>query len=107
MQYRVAILTTLVAVATASSAARADVTVYLERHGATLAAGRDNAAAGTSSLVWSRGLRGVRIPAFNGGERTWARVVQCVRDGFAPFAVDVVDERPADGDYAMIVVGGR
>ncbi len=107
MQYRVAVLASMVAVASGGAVARADMTIYLERHGATVTAGRDDAARGTSSLVWSRGLRGVRVPAFNGGERTWAQVVQCVRDGFAPFAVEIVDQRPADGDYVMIVVGGR
>jgi hypothetical protein len=107
MQYRVAVLASSLATAIAAAPAHAGVTVYLEAHGAALTAGQDDAAAGVSSLLWGRGLRRVQVPAFQGGERTWAKVVACVRDGFARFDVDIVDDPPAGDDYTMIVVGGR
>jgi hypothetical protein len=33
-------------------------------------------------------------------------MIDCVRDGFGDFAIDIVDTRPARGDYIMVVVGG-
>jgi len=50
---------------------------------------------------------GVEIPAYRGGDRTWSAVVACVQRQYAPFAVDVVDRRPASGEYITAVIGGR
>jgi len=49
----------------------------------------------------------VRIPRFGGGDRAWAGIVACVREHYAPFQVDVVDQKPARGEFITAVVGGR
>lgn len=82
------------------------VTLYLNADGGTLTAGWDDASADVSSLVERVG-DAVTIPRYRGGARRWRRVVECVRDGYAAFDVDVVTERPAAGPYVMVMVGGR
>jgi hypothetical protein len=78
----------MVLVASVARAHAAPVTVFLDRHGQV----RDD---------------GVEIPRFGGGDRTWNAVVACVREHYAPFAVDIVDEQPARGHYITAVIGGR
>jgi hypothetical protein len=82
------------------------VTLYLNGGGGVVTAGWDDSAQDTSSIVYNVGER-VKVPAWGGGRRKWAAVAACVRDRFADFAVDVVTDRPARGDYIMIMVGGR
>jgi hypothetical protein len=72
-----------IAVVAAATPARADVTVYLDRHG-------DDA-----------------VSEFGGGTHPWRAMVACVRQHFAPFAVEVVDRRPPRGHYITAVIGGR
>ena len=82
------------------------VRVYLNRDGATLRGGFDDPRAGTSSIA-SEGDGGrLAVPPFAGSDRAWRSTVACVQKHFAPFAVDIVDERPTSGAYSMIVVGG-
>jgi Matrixin len=78
----------LVVVIAAAAPARAAVTVFLDRDGFVTDDGID-------------------IPRFGGGTRTWNGVVACVKRQYAPFAVDFVDDRPADGTFITAVVGGR
>src|SRR3954470_4353127 len=78
----------LVLATAARAQAAAPVTVFLERHGTVTE-------------------DGVEIPAFGGGDRTWNAVVACVRQQYAPFAVDIVQQRPARGHFITAVVGGR
>ena len=66
------------------------MTVYLDRHGRTVDIGGDS----------------VAIPKFGGGDRTWAAIVGCVKQHYAPFNVDVVDTRPKSGTYITALVGG-
>lgn len=82
------------------------VRVYLNRDGATLRGGFDDPRAGTSSIAAEGDGGRLTVPPFAGSDRAWRRTVQCVQQHFAPFAVDIVDERPASGAYSMIVVGG-
>ena len=84
------------------------VTVYLRRDGGTLTAGWDDSRRDVSSIAW-QGEDGesVTIPKWRGGDRRWKRVVACVRERFAPFAVDIVERRPASGDYVIVMVGGN
>jgi hypothetical protein len=86
---------------------RSAVTVFLDGGGAVLRPGYDDGAAGRSSLVASRGLDRLEVPAFAGGADAWDAIVGCVRSGYADFAVDLVDRRPSGGDYITIVIGGR
>ncbi|MFN0245618.1 MAG: hypothetical protein ACKV2T_01835 [Kofleriaceae bacterium] len=50
---------------------------------------------------------GDAIPPFGGGARAWSAIRACVAKHYAPFAIDVVDEKPRTGDYITVVVGGR
>jgi hypothetical protein len=47
------------------------------------------------------------IPRFGGGDRAWAATVACVREHFAPFQVDIVEQRPRGSDFITAVVGGK
>ncbi len=80
--------------------------VYLNREGATLAAGIDDASKNHSSLVRSAKHKYVAVPAFEGTPAQWNTIVECVRDRFAPFAVSVVDQRPIEPGYIMAMMGG-
>jgi hypothetical protein len=100
-------LTLVLAHPAAAAAEPGAVTVFLNGGGALLRAGRDRSSEDRSALLYARGLAEMEIPAFRGGARRWNQVVQCVRDGFSPFAIDVVTERPAAGTYIMAMVGGR
>ena len=92
MQRRLALaLARLIVVATASAAHAAQpiaITIYLDRDGDVT----DD---------------GIEIPPYRGSDRTWSSVVACVQRQYAPFAVDVVDERPPSGTYITAVIGGR
>lgn len=81
------------------------VTVYLNAGGGVIKGGDDDSETDTSSIVWDVADH-IKVPAWKGGAKRWAQVVQCVQDGFADFDIDVVTERPTDGSYVMIMVGG-
>lgn len=81
-------------------------TVYLNREGARLTAGVDDATRNASSIVKNAGLDHADIPAFRGTAARWDAIAACVREKFAPFDVDVVETRPVEGDYVMAVFGG-
>ena len=68
----------------------------------------DDAAARTSWIAASApgDGAGVDVPAWTGGAGRWRKVVACVRAGFGPLAIDVVDEEPG-GEFTRIMVGGR
>lgn len=81
--------------------------IYLNREGARLRAGDDDAAANTSSLVRHVKRDAVDFPAFSGSNSRWNAIVGCVRRAFAPFAVEVVDQRPLRPGYLMAMFGGH
>jgi hypothetical protein len=87
----VAFVAVLVTVGNAGAATPRAVTVFLERDGRTVEHDEEE----------------VTIPKFGGGDRAWAGIVSCVKQQFAPFQIDVVDRRPARGDYITAVIGGR
>ncbi len=87
--------------------ASARVVVYLEQGGASLTAGADAAARARSSVLIGRGLDEARVPGWSRSDADWQRTVACVQRGFAAWQVDVVDERPASGEFIMAVVGGE
>lgn len=76
---------------TGSAAAATPVTVFLERGGH-----REQSDDGDL----------IQIPKFGGSMRVWNAVVGCVREKFSAFQVDVVDQRPSDGDFITAVIGG-
>jgi hypothetical protein len=81
--------------------------IYLNREGAALRAGADDAKLNHSSIVKNSGRGAVDIPPFAGTPKAWDTFVQCTREKFAPFAVSIVDRRPIEGSYIMAVVGGK
>ncbi len=81
-------------------------TIYLNREGARLIGGADDAAKNQAALVRLAGRDYADIPAFAGSAATWNAFVKCVRGKFAPFDVQVVDQRPTSGGYIMAMVGG-
>jgi hypothetical protein len=82
-------------------------TIYLNREGAWLLSGADEAPRNRSSIVKNANLERVKIPAFNGSHRGWNAIVKCIRSKLAPFDIEVVDSRPVDRDYIMAVFGGK
>ncbi|MBA3817494.1 MAG: Ig-like domain-containing protein [Deltaproteobacteria bacterium] len=46
------------------------------------------------------------VQPFAYSDAVWQEVVACVKRSYAPFAVTVVDERPASGNYHMAIVAG-
>ncbi len=82
------------------------VTVYVDADGATLYPGPDHGRISTSSLLLARGIQRMDIPAYAGGERRLAAITTCVESRFEGFAVDVVTDRPANGDYITVHLGG-
>jgi MYXO-CTERM domain-containing protein len=47
------------------------------------------------------------VQPFAYSDAVWQQVVACVKETYAPFAVQVVDQRPASGNYHMAIVAGR
>lgn len=81
--------------------------IYLHRGPITLTGGRDDAVNNVSSIVGGTGRKQVSLKGFSGSDRLWQRIVQCVDTTFVPFDVIVTDQRPTEGHYMMVVVGGH
>jgi len=81
--------------------------IYLNREGARLTPGMDDARINRSSIVQGAELTSADVPAFAGTTRRWNQIVACVRDRFSRYNVRVVDQRPVNDDYVMAMVGGR
>ena len=91
----------------AKGSGRPAKTIFLERAPIEVRPGRDNAAAGVSSVLTSGSNKPVRLPGWKGSTQAWNRVVACVQTTFAPFDVTVTDRRPDHNDFALVVVGGH
>ncbi len=87
-------------------AAGAARTIYLNRDGADLKAGYDDAAHNTSSVLASTGAQSATIPPAKFTDEQWLQYVSCVRDEFARFNVQIVADRPGGTGYMMEMVGG-
>lgn len=84
-------------------------TVYLNRcaAGCTVTAGDDDATTDRSSILGRNGAPAtVTLAPFSWSQATWDGVVACARERFAPFAITVVTEEPADGRYLEMMVAG-
>jgi hypothetical protein len=85
------------------------VVVYLHRDGLLLESGEvDDARTNRSTTRYVHGIdRGpIRVSSYPGSDAEWSQVAACVAHGLAPFDVQVVDERPPEGDYLMVLFGG-
>jgi len=72
--------------------------------GCTLSPGQNNAPQNRSSIV----NQTVNIPAYSGSAAQWDQIVNCVKQTYAPFNVQIVTTRPAAGtNYHMAIVAGR
>ena len=80
--------------------------VYMNRcyGGCQVTQGPDNSRTFTSSIA-----DGTRyIPEFSRGDQVWADMMQCVRETFAPFQIEIVDVQPPSTEsYFMNIVGGK
>jgi hypothetical protein len=81
--------------------------IFMERRSVELRPGDDYAAAGISSVVANAANKPVKTRAFSGGDAKWKSIIKCVKKQFAPFDVVVTDQRPADDNFMMVVVGGK
>jgi MYXO-CTERM domain-containing protein len=71
--------------------------------GCQISPGNANSLTNTSGIPSQPSI--VQPYAFS--DANWAQVVECVRQSYAPFGVEIVDQRPASGDYHMAIVAGR
>lgn len=86
--------------------ANVDHIIYLNRcvGGCTLHPGQNNSTTDTSNIVTSTS----HISQYSGTDAQWQQIVSCVRQTYAPFNVQIVEDRPASGtNYHMAIVAGR
>jgi len=84
------------------------LTVYLHTSGGRfVASDRDDASRFASNIVKTGGLPHADIPAYQGRPGEWDEIKACVRTYFTGLPLDLVDQKPADDDFLMLVVGGR
>lgn len=81
--------------------------IFLDRAPVDLVPGVDDAAAGRSSVLASARNKPTRTTGWKGSNAGWTRLVACVRELFAPFAVEVVDVRPTGDNFVLVAVGGK
>ena len=81
--------------------------IYLNREGALLEAGRDEASLNRSSIVENSGIASFSVPPFRGSARRWDQITECIRGHFSRYDVEIVEQRPVAPGYLMAVIGGR
>ena len=70
--------------------------------GCNLSAGYDNSTTNTSSIPNTSST----VAAYSGSQTNWDALVNCVKQVYSPFDVQIVTTRPTSGSYHMAVVGG-
>jgi len=86
---------------------RPNKTIYLNREGATLRGGGDDATHNRATLAGGSIKDTIEVPAWRGSYARWATVTKCIRKAFAPFDVEIVERRPVGTDYMMVLLGGN
>lgn len=76
--------------------------VFLNRRGGRYTPGRNDSAANTSSIP----DRVVQVPAYEGTDADWQRVVSCVKQQFADYNLRITDQDPGNVAHIEAVVGG-
>lgn len=94
-------------IAQAEGLAGGTTLVLLDRNGGRLTAGDEDAAARRSEVLWMRGLAAVNVPKWSRSDAEWDGLVDCVRDRFADYDVQITDERPESTTFVRAMVGGR
>lgn len=85
--------------------ATVDHIIYLNRcvGGCTLHPGNNNSTTDTSSIVNGT----AQLSEYSGTASQWNQIVQCVKQTYAPFNVQIVTDRPPSGtNYHMAIVAG-
>lgn len=78
-------------------------TIYLNRGGALLRPGTNDARLATSSIV----KQPTRLAAWDIDDDTWAETVACMRELYARFDVVITDRDPGDAPHVEAVFGGH
>jgi MYXO-CTERM domain-containing protein len=89
------------------NAATVSHVIYLNNckpNGCQIKAGYDNATTNTSSVP--KGTTVANIAAFTGSDAVWQQVVDCVKQRYADFDVEIVTTRPTSGNYHMAIAAG-
>ena len=73
--------------------------LFLNYNGASLSSGQDDARNNRSQICSGQ------YPAYGGDGQKQDAVTQAVVEDFAPFTIQIVDTRPASGDYTMAMIG--
>lgn len=80
--------------------------IFVYGGGARIAAGpRDEAGRWISASLG--GLPSVDVPAFEGTQDDWRKIMACTRAHFVGLPVSLVDQQPTTPDHLLLVVGGR
>ncbi len=77
--------------------------IYLNRSGVTLRPGLNNSSLQTSSIVESM----TEITPWEIDDEDWAATVDCMRDMFSPFDVQITDKDPGMTQHLEAVFGGH
>ena len=80
--------------------------VYLNREGARLVTGQNDASRNRASLVAAVGADVIEYPPYSGSHTRWKALVKCARAKFARYDVTIVDQRPVARGYMMVMIGG-
>ncbi|HUQ06254.1 MAG TPA: hypothetical protein VM261_27305 [Kofleriaceae bacterium] len=81
--------------------------IYLARTPVELTPGEDDAPAGASSVLAAKANAPSKLPGWKGTDKGWKQLMACVKKQWAPFNVEITDEKPAGDDYILVAVGGR
>ena len=100
----VSIVGAVIRIGFAATAQAVPPLLFLDRcaEGCTYTPGPDDSRANTSTHLNGQST----LSAFVYGEPSFAAVLACVRDTFAPFAIDVTDIDPGGADHFEIAVAG-
>lgn len=85
----------------------ANKVVYLNREGAALRGGGDDATNNRATLAGESIKDTIQVPPWQGSYTRWATVTKCIRKAFAAFDVEIVEQRPMGSDYMMVLFGGN
>jgi hypothetical protein len=99
MKSSVVVLAVLLGTSIASAQTR---TIYLNRNGVAVRPGANDSRTNRSSLVNVE----ASIPRWETTDAMWSETVTCLREMFAPFAVELVETDPGDVQHIEAVFGG-
>lgn len=71
--------------------------------GCALTRGQENSTTNRSSIL---GSNTATVQPFAYSDAVWQQVVDCVKQTYSPFGVQIVTTRPASGNYHMAIVAG-